>query len=369
MKQGRARVYVAVAMGLLCIAAIASWQRQTLARLAIAAAAASFAQMRVSFGSMHLTTQQAAFENVRVTSLGDEPIATIARLSLTYDLRDLLPGGKRLYGLKSVTVDSPDVTIVRHADGSFNVPQLQPPANNGRAQTPLILRAVVRNGSIEVVNESPYAKPSDRRMYVRDIDADAGIASSEHSQYVIAMRYGERLERLYPVRGRGEIDLQRGYIDQRWKAAELPVTAAANFVINSPSLRLDSGMLQSVDARYFALGAPGGTLTPHFAAGATLTGASLSVAGSLAAGHGRARPARRLRERFADAGADCERWWCSRAYQRRNLRRARPARAHCDPRRRRSRAVARGLRAGRAPSDARAARVRASRRRNCERNR
>lgn len=279
MKQGRARVYVAVAMGLLCIVAIAFWQRQTLARLAIAAAAASFAQVRVSFGSMHLTTQQAVFENVRVTSLSDEPIATIARLSLTYDLRDLLPGGKRFYGLKSVTLESPDVTLVRHADGRFNVPQLRPPANNANAQEPLILRAIVRNGSIEVVNESPYAKPSQRRMYLADVDADADIASSARSHYGIAMQYGERLGRLYPVRGRGEIDLQRGYIDQRWTSAELPIAAAANFVINSPSLRLDSGMLEAVDARYFALGRPGGTLTPHIAAGATLTGASLSVAG------------------------------------------------------------------------------------------
>ncbi len=279
MKQGRARVYLAVAMGLLCIAATAFWQRQALTRLAIADAAASFVHVRVSFASMHLTTQQAVFENVRVTSLSDEPIATIARLWLTYDLRDLLPGGKRLYGLKSVTVASPSLTIVRHADGSFNVPRLKPPASNARVQKPLMLRAVVRNGSIEVVNESQYAKPNERRMYVEDLDADADIASSERSHYAIAMQYGERPERLYPVRGRGEIDLQGGYIDQRWTSAELPIAAAANFVINAPSLRLDSGMLHSVDAQYFALGAPGGTLAPHLAARAMLTGASLSVAG------------------------------------------------------------------------------------------
>lgn len=266
-------------MGLLCIAAIAFWQRQALVRLAIADAAASFAHVRVSFASMHVTAQQAVFENLRVTSLSDEPIATIARLSLTYDLRDLLPSGKRLYGLKSVTVESPNLTIVRHADGSFNVPRLQSPANDVRTQKPLMLRAVVRDGSIEVVNESPRAKPSERRMYVRDVDADADIASSERSQYAIALQYGERLGRLYPVRGRGEIDLQRGYIDQRWTSPELPIAAAANFVVDSPSLRLDAGMLQAVDARYFALGTPGGTLTPHIAARATLSAASISVAG------------------------------------------------------------------------------------------
>ncbi len=272
-------MHATVAVALLLVVALAFWQREALARLAIVAAAASFAHVRLSFDSMDLTAERAVFRGVRVSSLRGEPIAGIERLAVTYDLRDLLPGGKRLLGLKSITLDAPHVTIVRHPDGSFNVPILRLPANKGVRQRPLILHAVIRGGSIELVNESANAAPTQRHMYVEGTEADAEIASSTRSHYSVALQYGERRDRLYPVRGRGEIDVQGGYVDQHWTAPELPIAAAANFVVNSPSLRLDSGTLRGVDARYFALALSGGALTAHIAAHAMLTEGALSAAG------------------------------------------------------------------------------------------
>jgi hypothetical protein len=279
MKIGRIRGYIGSAVVLLAIVALALWQWKALARFAIATTAASVAHVSLSLDPVTLTLDRAVFENVRVTSVQGEPIARIDGIALTYDLRDLLPGGKSLFGLKSVDVNSPHLTIVRHSDGSYNVPSLRPPANNGGKQLPLILHASVHDGSIDVSNESPNAPADKRHLYVENVQADAIISSAARSVYTVALKYGERPSDLYSVRGRGAIDAAAGYIDQRWTAPILPIAAAVDFIVDSPSLRLDLGMLRNVDARYFALTDPGGTLSPHLTGSATLAGGRLAIAG------------------------------------------------------------------------------------------
>ncbi len=116
------RWWSAAAIALFCLAVVAFWQSQTLLRLAIVGGAQALGHVHLSFGHTHIGSDRAVFENVHVSSLGNEAIAWIPRLEVGYDLRDLLPGGRRLYGLKSVEADFPHVTIVRHADGTYNVP-------------------------------------------------------------------------------------------------------------------------------------------------------------------------------------------------------------------------------------------------------
>ena len=75
--------------------------------MAIVAGAQTFAHVNLSFGRAQIGSDRAVFDNVRVTSFRNEPIAQISHLEIAYDLRDLLPGGRRLYGLKSVEADTP----------------------------------------------------------------------------------------------------------------------------------------------------------------------------------------------------------------------------------------------------------------------
>jgi hypothetical protein len=279
MKIRRVRGYIGSAVVLLAIVSLALWQWKALARFAIAATAASIAHVRLSLDPVTLTLDRAVFDNVLVTSVRGEPIARIDRIALTYDLRDLLPGGSRLFGLKGVAANSLHVTIVRHADGSYNVPSIQPPANNGGRQVPLVLRASVHDGSIDISNESPNAPADKRHLYVENLRVDAAISSDARSVYTVTLKYGERSGELYPVRGRGDINAPAGYVDQRWTAPALPIAAAVDFIVNSPSLRLELGTLRNVDARYFALTDPSGALSPHLTGSATLAGGRLTIAG------------------------------------------------------------------------------------------
>ncbi len=122
--------------------------------------------------------------------------------------------------------------------------------------------------------------PGQRHLYASAIEGDADIASSARSTYSLALRYGERADRLYPVRARGVVDLARGYVDQRFTARALPIAGAVNFVVNSSSLRFDAGMLHDVAATGYALPDPAaGGVRPQFAASGTLDGGRLSIAG------------------------------------------------------------------------------------------
>ncbi len=75
------------------------------------------------------------------------------------------------------------------------------------------------------------------------------------------------------------IDQTGGFIDQRWVAAQLPIAGALNFVVNSETLRLQSGMLKNLDARYFGVRDTHGSLQPHLAASAAFRDGRIAITG------------------------------------------------------------------------------------------
>lgn len=276
--RGRLRWGAAAAV-IIALVALAVWQRQNLARFAIVTAINAVAPFRVSFGDMTLGPRMIVLYDVHVTSPSHEPIAEIARLSIGYDWRDLFPGGKRLFGLHAIEAESPHVTIVRHSDGGYNIPIPQLQAKPAKGQRPLIALVRVRDGSIDVIDQRSKTRPGQRPFYIAHLEFDADISTAERSRYAADLQYGERLDRLYPIHGRGEIDPQRGYVNHHWTAAELPIASAVNFIADSGSLSLLAGTLRGLDARYFGLADEHGTLHPHLIASATLRGGRMALEG------------------------------------------------------------------------------------------
>ncbi len=274
----RRRIWSAVAIALLCIVAVAWWQRQALARFGVVAALEAFGHVRVSFDRSTFTVRRAELSGVRVTSWSGEPIAAITRLDLAYDLRDLLPGGMRRFGLQDVEVNAPVLTVIRHRDGSYNVPIPNISKTAPNAGPPLNFHARIRDGSIDVVDESLAAAPGQRRLYVRDLNVDGTFATAGRSAYVATMRYGETTDRLYAIAGHGTIDRARGDFDQEWTARALPIAAAVDFLTNTRAMRLRDGTLRNVDVRGFGIGA-GNKLQAHLSATAWLQDVRIAIAG------------------------------------------------------------------------------------------
>jgi autotransporter translocation and assembly factor TamB len=278
MRRARGRRWWGLAaLVLLCIVALAFWQWQTLARLVIVAGAERIAHVRLAYRDAMLGTDRAVFNDVRVTSLRGEPIADVARVALMYDLREMLFGGGRLFGLKSLELDTPRVTVIRRPDGSYNIPLPSAQPSPHASAPPLIARGRIRDGSVDVIDDSRNALPNLRRLYLRDVQADADIAIGASSRYAVDFRYGQRDDRLYPVRGRGRIN--RDAIDQHWTASTIPIAAAADFIVNSSTIALHSGVLRDLDARYVGLPDQSGAMQTHLAASAYLDGARISIAG------------------------------------------------------------------------------------------
>jgi translocation and assembly module TamB len=278
MRRARGRRWWGLAaLALLCTVALALWQWQALARLVIVAGAERLAQVRLSYGDATLGIDRAVFYDVRVTSLRGEPIANVSRLSVEYDLRTMLFGGDRRFGLKALDLDSPHVTVIRRPDDTFNIPLPSPAPSAYPSPPPLIVRGQIRKGSVDVIDDSRNAIPNLRRLYLRGVGADADISTAGSSRYTIAFGYGQRADRLNLVRGRGKIE--RGVIDHHWTASAIPIAAAADFVINSSTLALHSGVLHNVDARYVGLPDQSGAMQTHLAATAYLDGARISIAG------------------------------------------------------------------------------------------
>lgn len=279
MKRARSRWWWGAAgLLLLCMVALALWQWRAIARVAIVWTADAVGGVHLSFRDMALSRSSARFEGIRVTSTRDEPIAEIQTLRVEYNLRDLLPGGKRLFGLEAIDVESPHLTIIRRADGSYNIP-IPRQANQNNLQRPLTARARVQNGRVDIIDDRPSAVPNERHLYIADLNANAEISTADRSQYAIDLRYGERSDQLFPVRGRGDINPRAGYVDQHWTAAVLPVAAAANYVADSATLKFLSGTIRGLDARYAALPDAHGTLRSHLAATAEFSGGRIAIAG------------------------------------------------------------------------------------------
>src|SRR5579863_6748737 len=108
MRHRPGRFWRGAAIAILCIMALAFWQWRNVARVIIVTAADSLAGVNVTLGHMTLGSKAVVFDDVRVTSKRDEPIATIPRLAIAYDLGDWLRG-TRLFGLRAIDAYSPHV--------------------------------------------------------------------------------------------------------------------------------------------------------------------------------------------------------------------------------------------------------------------
>ncbi len=223
MKRRRGHFWWGGAIAILCIIGLAFWQWRNVARFGILAAADAFTQTRISVGGMTLGANRSVFEDVRVTSQRDEPIAAIPRLAVEYDLRELLPGGKRLLGLRAVDAESPHVTIVRRSDGTYNVPIPQLQANRPTARQAIDSggarsQRLGRRRRFEVGPSERRAAHLRARSQRRRRHFD-GRAFAIHGEPAVRRSDGPALSRSPAAATSIRRD---GYVNQHWTARRAP---------------------------------------------------------------------------------------------------------------------------------------------------
>ncbi len=233
----------------------------------------SYAQFQAGFSG-------SAVSGVRVTNRAGEPIFAADRVELRYALRDLFPGSRHRYGLSVVEAARPQLTLIHHADGSYNVPMPSNPANGQTNHTPLALRVRIRDGSVLLIDR--FTVPNhERRQRIVGMAVDLAFAPHERSFYTARFDLDDG-RTIHPVIGKATFDDDRGYEAQRWSAALLPIGPLVDFALNSHVLNLVDGDLRDVDARFYTIVDPGGTRHESITAHAQLERGKLYVTGLVA---------------------------------------------------------------------------------------
>ena len=227
--------------------------------------------------STHVTTHSLSLVAPVVLNRQGEPVLSADRLDVEFSLRDLLPGGKRRFGLRAIDVQRPLLTLIHHADGTYNVAL---PGGSGPPprpdNTPLDVRVRVRDGRIALIDRF-VVRNQERRESVNGVNVDAVLAPTDPAYYRVdgVLQDGARR---YPISGRARFDHERGFASQHWHADELPVGPLVNFAMATHAVHVVDGRLQSVDARIYGFIADDGTTSTHAGAVADLVDGKIFAA-------------------------------------------------------------------------------------------
>jgi len=239
----------------------------------------------VRFGDMSLGWSHATLSDVHVRKNGD-PVFDAARVDVDYALRDIFPGGKHRYGFAGIAVDHPTLTLVRHADGSYNVNRggssSSPPAPTQAAAEPLLFSARVRDGTLRIIDEAPLESDLAEQS-IANVSIDASVQSNARTVaradgVLIGRRTQAAPIQRWPLSVRSVIDYNRGFAMHRFRAPQLPLRGLLNFLVHAKIARFDDGVMRNVDVRAYALNIFAGTPFAYaVGGGGTLEGAQITL--------------------------------------------------------------------------------------------
>ncbi|HET7812824.1 MAG TPA: translocation/assembly module TamB domain-containing protein, partial [Candidatus Baltobacteraceae bacterium] len=221
---------------------------------------------QMEFGGMELHGSHATLTDVRVSAKGEQ-LARIPRIDVAYDMHDLLPGSKHLYGLHAITVYRPRVTVVHKADGTYNLPSLGKGGPSKPGGSPMHMTLRVIDGSLAVLDKQRI-DPTARDVEVASVNFNANVDTSARTTYKATMAYTDGRAQ-YPIRGGGIIDTPAGYTLHHWTAAHVPLPQLVNYALNNANMRMTAGYLDNLDARYYG----------SISASAQMRGARIAMAG------------------------------------------------------------------------------------------
>jgi hypothetical protein len=249
MRRGLSRGAVIGLAVLVAIAAIVYAFRMPLAQFALTKGIGAATGTSVSVGHLTMHGGQAVVQDVRVSAHHGQQLAYIPRVEVRYNLHDLLPGSRHLYGLRAMTIYNPRITVVHNPDGTYNLPHLGKAGPTKKTAAPMNFTMRVIDGSIAVVDNTRL-DPKARRLFIDRVNVAANVNTGARTHYTASMAY-EDGGKAYPIDGHGTIDKAIGLNYQRWTAAHVPLPQLVNYALNNANLRLRAGYLDNVDARYY----------------------------------------------------------------------------------------------------------------------
>jgi autotransporter translocation and assembly factor TamB len=274
--RSRGRWIAVAAAVLVVIVLVAVSMAPRLVRGAIVGVAATFG-VKAVIGGLDLGLGSAVLHDVDLRNLRGEPIAHIATTTVRYSLRDLLPGGSRAFGLVGFDIDRGRITIIRHADGTYNIPSQKAAPHNAGALPSFLFDGKIQNVRVDLYDRAPLI-PSAAHFAFSEVFVNMHVASKATTRYDAYLVYVDNTGR-FDIGGHGSIDSANKLGLQRWTSARLPIAPLVDFAIHSNALKLTAGELTALDARVGTLPGANGAMDNHISVTTKLSGGRIVVAG------------------------------------------------------------------------------------------
>ncbi len=230
-------------------------------------------------GDLRLGTHHGALVDVHVTR-GSDTVLDARRIDIYYNPRDLLPGSKHRFGLLGISIDRPQITIVHHQNGTYNIEIPRAVSGGTRVRrgpnpVPLDFTVRVRNASASLTDEYRYYKES-RRQSVDHINADVTIDTVTVTKYLVTGFLESAGPQ--PFRMSGRIDYVNGYALHHVNVRAIPIATIGNYFINSPAARILGGTVRNMDMHAWSFDvAPGSPAAYHMSGSGYLAGGQIFV--------------------------------------------------------------------------------------------
>jgi autotransporter translocation and assembly factor TamB len=221
---------------------------------------------RVEIGSFRVGFTGSVFSAVRVATRSGDPLLDARQIAVRYSVPALLSQRTRRFGISALTIDGLVFSLVRHADGSYNVGSgsggggagggSRPESERGTPALPWDVALHVRDGEIRLIDRDPVSGDLAEQRIV-NLELDAQVRSDRRSEGKGGARLLGRQTETAPLLGwpivlGGTVDFPRGAANLQLAAARLPVRGVMGFLQHSPAVRVDDGVLHGVDIRVYA---------------------------------------------------------------------------------------------------------------------
>src|SRR5579883_1594154 len=106
----------------------------------------------IGFTSSHIGISHTQLVNVEVRNNAGEEVLVAKRIEVGYSIWDYIRQ-TRAYGLTYITLVDPAITLVHHANGTYNVAPLKNGGGNKKSIPPFDMKIDVSGGSVALIDQ------------------------------------------------------------------------------------------------------------------------------------------------------------------------------------------------------------------------